>query len=184
MKRLLLCSGGLDSVAVALVERPYGILFVDYGQPAAVPERASAQRVALYLGAKFFAIEIKPSPYTAAMHSGWMPARNGLLARLAVPLALSIGCPVILFGFVDEQSNPFPDTTSKWIRKVNKELRQEGIPLLIDAPYAKLTKRELVRLVVPHRRPLLYQSHSCIYPTPCLKCPKCVERIEALESIR
>ncbi len=183
VRQLLLCSGGLDSVAVGLVWGADAVVFVDYGQPCAREERVGARRLAKTIGAPFHTITIRPSPYDEQMVRGWMPARNGLLLRVAAPIALREECQAIVFGFVYDQQQ-FPDTTAEWLVYTTYELAASGVPIVVAAPALFLSRHQLLKNVPPHHLNLLLSTHSCFYPQPCGKCPKCRERHRALKRVK
>lgn len=93
---LVLLSGGIDSAAVAnFLKKGHSVegLFVDYGQAAQDFEKCASHAVAELLNIKVTEAAIAT---TRAFTTGEIPARNGLLAMLALLAVMTttrLACP-------------------------------------------------------------------------------------------
>src|SRR4051812_5109212 len=97
LKRLLLLSGGMDSIALAWAIRPDLSLTIDYGQLAAPGEIRAAKAVCAELGLGHKVLKIDCSgigsgdmagarPSEVAPVSEWWPFRNQLLVTMGAAL--------------------------------------------------------------------------------------------------
>jgi 7-cyano-7-deazaguanine synthase len=79
--------------------------------------------------------------------------------------------------------NPFPDATPQFFSAMQAALSLGlAAPIAIEAPFAAMTKAEVVRLGVALGVPL-HLTLSCMQPrdgTPCEACSKCRERGDSL----
>lgn len=85
MKALVLLSGGLDSAACLFFHRSRGdevaALYVDYGQPAAIPESRAATSVARRFGAQLEVVTLR-TPQIRTNRE--VPGRNAALLSIAL----------------------------------------------------------------------------------------------------
>ena len=109
----ILLSGGVDSAAVAAIERPALAVGIDYGQQCAIAELTRSEAaVAVALQIPFIAVRAncsdigsgdlsrRPALTGIAPSREWWPFRNQLLATLAAPIVLERGIGLIMFGTV------------------------------------------------------------------------------------
>jgi 7-cyano-7-deazaguanine synthase len=93
-------------------------------------------------------------------------ARHGIARVLIGPLA----------------GNPFPDATPQFFQAMQTALGLGlAAPILIEAPFAAMTKADVIRLGVSLGVPL-HLTISCMRPRAgrsCGACSKCRERVEA-----
>jgi 7-cyano-7-deazaguanine synthase len=212
MGAVVLLSGGLDSTVAAALHRQAGGspglgLFVDYGQRAAVPERAAALAVGRALG--FPVVETSlallaaetttalvargaalPHPAPEALDSDaaretaaavWVPNRNGVLVNLAAALAEARGLREVVVGFNAEEAATFPDNGAAFVERVNAalELSTRGTVRVV-APVLGASKAELLALGRQAGAPVEL-AWSCYEagPLPCGCCVSCRRRERA-----
>jgi 7-cyano-7-deazaguanine synthase len=133
---------------------------------------------------RHWAIEGRPPAYHTPDEDVYLPGRNViLLGKAAVYCAVS-GITRLLLGTLGH--NPFPDATAEFRSSMAAALsRGLAQPLQIDAPYATISKAEVIRrgaaLGVPFELTL-----SCMNPVSgaqgpqhCGLCSKCRERHDA-----
>lgn len=204
---LVLLSGGLDSVAALLLECRWGpdcveALFIDYGQPMALRERAAAREAASAVGVPLHFMNIReafqavtgslmaspPSGRDAAgRDTAFLPGRNALLLSVAASLAAQRwpnGARLIV-GFNRGDADGFPDCRGEFIDQLTDALQLGGSNVRIYAPWVTHTKRQIVDWVKreePSRLHLLRGSWSCYSADgPCGRCTACVTRAAALD---
>lgn len=191
MKRLLLFSGGIESIALAFMERPELLLFVDYGQAPARGERRAARTAAGSLGIEFFEVKVDclsigsgdlaGAPASGlATTSDWWPFRNQLLVTVAATFAVGQNVNEILIGTVvgDEI---FKDGSSEFVSQMSALLAVQEGGLGLEAPAIEWTTSELIRRsCVPLS--LLAWAHSChVNEWGCGFCRGCQKRRVVLE---
>lgn len=180
MKRALLLSGGMDSVALAYWLRPDIAVTIDYGQKPAQAEIAAACAIAEQLRITHAVVKVDCSSLGSgdltgteavahAPSSEWWPYRNQLLITLAAMRCASLGVGELMLGTVKSDGHhadgtpPFVDAMDRLVRM------QEGGPK-ITAPGIDYTTANLVRQSgIP--RELLAYAHSC--HTSNLGCGTC-----------
>ena len=189
--RLMLLSGGLDSAAVACLERPERALFIDYGQRPAAAERTAARAVVSHLGITLdeLAIDLasvgsgslvdQPQP-AAAPTEEWFPYRNQHLVTIAAAHAVNKGLGTIILGAVAGDGERHADCTPLFVSMANALVGvQEGCVRVI-APHVLTSPRKLLqRSGLPIE--LLRQTHSCHTGNhACGSCSGCMRRSEIL----
>lgn len=133
--KILLFSGGIDSTAIAWLEKPDALLFIDYGQLPAPGELRAATAIASAFG---LPLEVRRAPLqsfgtgtlaglprpTAATPEFW-PFRNQMLITLAA-MAYADREPLeILIGTVASDA-VHPDGRVEFIDGMNKLLGAQG----------------------------------------------------------
>lgn len=118
--------------------------------------------------------------------STYVPFRNGLFLSTAASIALSKGCQVIYYGAHsdDAAGNAYPDCSDVFNNAMNEAIYEgSGHQLRVEAPFVKLTKKDVVRrgleLKVPYEL-----TWSCYEggDKPCGKCGTCIDRAKAFEA--
>ena len=169
---IVLCSGGLDSVTTAfyvkkrLSHEGVIILFFDYGQRALKKERECAKNCARELGCEFKEITLgelgklsgslinkkgkvkrlsrKDLKDTSKEEAKWyVPCRNLIFLSYAFAFADKLGDCDIFVGFKCEGKESFPDTTPKFVKKMNL-LCRKGVRII--APLIKKDKEDIILL--------------------------------------
>jgi 7-cyano-7-deazaguanine synthase len=144
---IVLLSGGLDSgvAAACFLRQPQAqlraALCFDYGQRAAVPERAAATALARRWGVPLHTIALPwlgalaaqtgsrllpgtgALPAATAAHPGddasaravWIPARNAVFVAIAAAHAEALGAACVVAGFNREEAATFPDNSAAFL---------------------------------------------------------------------
>jgi 7-cyano-7-deazaguanine synthase len=125
-----------------------------------------------------------PPAYDTPDEDVYLPGRNVILFSKAAVFCAAAGIPRLVTGTLN--GNPFPDATPAF-RQTMAAALSIGLahPLEIDAPYAELSKAEIVRR--GQRAGLPFElTLSCMDPQPgldrprhCGRCSKCRERHDA-----
>jgi 7-cyano-7-deazaguanine synthase len=203
----VLLSGGLDS-AVLLAEeaaaRPVQPIYVSaglaweaaeraavdafleaLGRPAVAPLAAIAVDMRDVYSRSHWAVEGRPPAYHTPDEDVYLPGRNIVLFSKAAILCAARGIGRLVIGTLDH--NPFPDATPVFRETLSRALSL-GLAhrLTIDAPYARLSKAEVVRRGVKVGAPMAL-TLSCMnpiftvgrFPRHCGLCSKCRERHDA-----
>jgi len=117
LERLLLLSGGMDSIALAWALRPKLCLTIDYGQLAAPGETRAAAATCTELGLRHRMLRVDCSalgsgdmagtpPSSIAPVTEWWPFRNQLLITMGAALAVKEGLDAVVIGTVaNDQSH-------------------------------------------------------------------------------
>jgi 7-cyano-7-deazaguanine synthase len=131
-----------------------------------------------------WAIVGRPPAYHTPDEDVYLHGRNIVLLAKAGVYCATAGLDRLVLGTLDH--NPFPDATPEFRRAMNLALT-EGLnhALAIDAPYAKVSKTEVVRRGAALGLPLEL-TLSCMNPVVtgqgvrhCGVCSKCRERHDA-----
>lgn len=203
-KALVVCSGGLDSTAVAGFVRnrhfTTTLLHFDYGCKATDREIESIKQIAKFLECdyKILPIEYKHFHGQSTLFKednietgkagveyalDWVPARNTLMLASAAAYAEAHNYGHIYLGTNLEESGAYPDNEEQYIRDFNKMMYgvvNEGKKIEIKAPLGGLMKREIVSFGVEHNSPL-HLSYSCYNGRDkhCGACGPCYMRQKA-----
>lgn len=193
MKKLLLLSGGLDSAAVAIMERPAEALFIDYGQKPAQGERAAALQIARTLDLPFSELTVDCSGIGSGLLAGqdpsmlaptdeWWPFRNQLLVTLAAGWSIDRGFRTILLGTVASDGARHTDGSTDFVASLDKLVAMQEGSIRVHAPAIEMSS---VDLVVNSRitKSIIGWTHSCHrQKLACGACPGCVKRLQVLEA--
>lgn len=115
--------------------------------------------------------------------STYVPFRNGLFLSTAASIALSQSCQVIYYGphADDAAGNAYPDCSVEFNEAMAQAIYLgSGKQLRIEAPFVKMTKKDIValgtRLGVPYEL-----TWSCYVgsASPCGQCGTCRDRAAA-----
>lgn len=118
--------------------------------------------------------------------STYVPFRNGLFLSSAASIAISKECNVIYYGAHSDDAAGFayPDCSQDFVDHMNKAIYEgSGHQLKLEAPFASLTKKDIVRLGIDLKVP--YElTWSCYEGNdkPCGKCGTCIDRQAAFEA--
>ncbi len=191
---LLLLSGGLDSTALAAMDRPEGCLFINYGQMAAEAERRAATQVALELGLRLDTVDIatgrlgaglmaegsEPAREQPEVSPEWWPFRNQLLITVGASWAVTRGYSKVLIGTVASDVSRHRDGSAEFITAMDHLVAMQEGGLRVAAPARHLTTAELIK-VSGVGDEVLGWTHSCHRANlPCARCPGCMGRATAL----
>jgi len=183
MKRAILLSGGLDSMALAYWKRPDLALTIDYGQVAAESEIEASRAFCKFLEIPHEVLRIdcrsfgsgemsQSTEHPLAPFPDWWPYRNQLLVTLAAIRLIHIGVGEILIGTVKDDVS-FGDGRKPFLRALDRVLACQEGRMRLSAPARSLRPLDLIRR---SRIPLglLALAHSCNSGAlPCGKCRSC-----------
>jgi 7-cyano-7-deazaguanine synthase len=204
MVTAVLLSGGMDS-AVLLVEQAADgevqPIYVSVGLAWEEAERAAIGQLLEALApapslrplvelavdmtdvypAAHWARQGRPPAYHTPDEDVYLPGRNVILLGKAGVFCAAAGIGRLVLGTLDH--NPFPDATPAF-RAAMQSALSLGLdhPLIIDAPYARTSKTEVIRRGLARGVPLAL-TLSCMNPKGsggfflhCGVCSKCRER--------
>lgn len=211
-KSIILLSGGLDSlVSLGTTYKEFNVelaLTFDYGQKSVEQEIVASAKICEHYGIEHKIIKLdwlKEITQTALVSeqeipkttlgdlssqtfveqsatSVWVPNRNGLFLNIAACFADSYDYDYIIFGANREEGQTFPDNTTEFINRINKEFEFSTLKKpKAYAPLINSTKSDIVRSAVMHSVPLEL-TRSC-YSTQnkhCGECESCVRLKRAL----
>lgn len=186
--RLLLLSGGMDSICVASWLRPDAALTINYGQTPAAAELAAAKAVSAALGMPHHVLDVdcavlgsgdlagRPA-LASAPCSEWWPFRNQLLVTLAAMFSAGHGFDRILLGTVASDT-VHKDGTAEFVHQLSALLASQEGGITVEAPAAGLTASELVAESGASRS-LLSWAHSChVSNLACGQCRGCLKHFD------
>jgi 7-cyano-7-deazaguanine synthase len=207
MSTAVLLSGGLDSAVLLVEEAARGQVQPIYVSAGLSWERAERAAVTQYLGAiaakhplpplaslsvdmtdiypaAHWAVQGHPPGYHTPDEQVYLPGRNIILLGKAGVYCASAGIGRLVLGTLDH--NPFPDATPAFRSAMESALSLGlGHRLTIEAPYARVSKTEVIRRGVALGVPLAL-TLSCMNPVEekgraqhCGVCSKCRERHHA-----
>ena len=192
--KLMLLSGGLDSAAVASIERPDRALFVNYGQVPAEAERNAARAIAQHLDLELDEVDVDLSTLGSGLLAGhpqvvgaptpeWFPFRNQHLVTIAAAQALKHDLGAVVLGLVKGDGERHKDGTPEFASMVDTLVRHQEGEVRVLAPYIDARPHELLA-----RSGLgedaMHQTHSCYRSgTACGQCPGCTRRTEVLQRL-
>lgn len=190
--KLMLLSGGLDSAAVAALERPERALFINYGQVPAEAERQAAKAIAQHLDLQLDELDIDLSILGSGLLAGqppvgeaptpeWFPFRNQHLVTIAAAHALKLDLGAVVLGTVKGDGYRHADGMPGFMATLDALVRgQEGglrvlAPHINSLPHVLLARSGLTDDVIN-------QTHSCHAGNlACGECPGCLRRAEVLQ---
>jgi len=202
MSSAVLLSGGLDSAVLLAEEAAQGDvhpIYVSIGLAWEADERDSVARllaagvtgvirplVSLTVDmsdiypATHWAVEGRPPGYHTPDEDVYLPGRNIILLGKAAVYCATARIGRLVIGTLAH--NPFPDATPEFRSTLARALSL-GLDhtLHIGAPFADLSKADVVRLGIARGVPLAL-TLSCMNPTDmrhCGRCSKCRERHDA-----
>jgi 7-cyano-7-deazaguanine synthase len=207
MRTAVLLSGGLDSAVLVAEEAARGQVRPIYVSVGLAWEQAELLTIARLLGsgvygtrveplasltvdmtdvypAGHWAIEGRPPAFHTPDEDVYLPGRNIVLLGKAGVYCASAGIARLVLGTLEH--NPFPDATPAF-RSAMAATLTLGLnrALQIDAPYASVSKADVIRRGLALGLPLEL-TLSCMNPVVaafsaghCGVCSKCRERHEA-----
>jgi len=193
MKRAILLSGGIDSIALSFWKRPEIAITVDYGQVCALAESETSAYIADQLGIEHFLVKVNCRELGNGDLAGkeslllspsreWWPFRNQMLVTFAAMKAIQVGASEIYLGSV--KSDGFHvDGTKEFIDKMDGILRVQEGGICLSAPAIDLTTVELVSSsgVGPD---LLCWAHSChVSDVACGNCRGCYKHQNVMQEL-
>jgi len=193
LKRLLLLSGGMDSIALAWAIRPDLSLTIDYGQLPAAGEIRAAEAVCANLGLDHRVLRIDSSgigsgdmagtpPSKIAPVSEWWPFRNQLLITVGAAFAVKESLDAVVIGTVSNDAS-HADGRPDFFRILDELLGLQEGHIRLEAPSIGETTVELCRRVsVPHS--VLGWAHSChVGSFACGMCRGCSKHRECMREL-
>ncbi|CAI8943111.1 7-cyano-7-deazaguanine synthase [Pseudomonas sp. IT-P4] len=188
LKRGLLLSGGMDSLALAWWIKPDLGITLDYGQLAAEAEISASKVICKRLGIDHHIISIDCRSVgsgdmaggqadTHAPATDWWPYRNQMLVTLGAMKAISLGVNTLYLGTVKSDC-VHRDGSQEFIDAISKLMAIQEGEMTVEAPAINLSTLELVRVSgVP--RDMLAWAHSCHKSTvACGNCRGCNKYFE------
>jgi 7-cyano-7-deazaguanine synthase len=188
MKRALLLSGGMDSLALAWWVRPEIGITLDYGQLAAEAEISASKAICKRLEIQHYVVSIDcralgsgdmagAEADARAPASDWWPYRNQMLVTLAAMKAISLGVTTLYLGTVKSDGS-HRDGTPEFIGAISRLMALQEGGMTVEAPAIELSTAELVRKAgVP--RDMLAWAHSCHKSNvACGRCRGCNKYLE------
>lgn len=183
MKRAILLSGGIDSIALCYWQRPDVALTINYGQLPAKAEIEASAKVCqeLHIQHEIVAVDCRHlgSGDLAGMKSSdispspeWWPYRNQLLVTIAAMKGIHLGVSELLLGSVESDSFHV-DGTSDFYQHIDALMTLQEGAMKISAPAISMMSVELVRASgIPIE--LLSWAHSChVSNVACGNCRGC-----------
>jgi 7-cyano-7-deazaguanine synthase len=193
VKRLLLLSGGMDSIALAWALHPDLCVTIDYGQLSAEGETRAASAVCTELGLRHCVLGIDCSDLGSGEMLGtpsasvspapeWWPFRNQLLITMGAALALKEGLNAVVIGTV-ASDQVHVDGQIEFTEAMNRLLEMQEGHILLQAPGIGETTAQLCRRVgVPHS--ILGWAHSChVGAFACGLCRGCCKHRESMREL-
>jgi len=197
MKRCLLLSGGIDSIALCYWMRPELAVTVDYGQAPAEAEIEASREVCRVLGIQHDVIKAKCSEIglgnmviggtaehasavaTVVPSPEWWPFRNQLLVTIAAARCVARGYGQVIIGTVksDEQHR---DGTIEFVSHLSALLALQEGAVTLAAPAIEMYSVDLIlQSEVPQS--ILCWAHSChTANSPCCNCRGCVKYVQVM----
>jgi 7-cyano-7-deazaguanine synthase len=176
--RVLLLSGGMDSLALDLLWKPDVRLYVDMGTRYAAAERRALSRLDLAIQTVMLPLDRFELP------DGIIPLRNLMLCAIAAQFGDSIALAATAGDRVLDKSEPFAWLTSELLSYLWKRQHwTDGKSVHVALPTKSLSKRELVKRYIDEGGDPLWlaeRSLSCYEPsrddTPCGICKPCLRK--------
>lgn len=193
MRRALLLSGGMDSLALAWWKRPEIAITLNYGQLAAKAEIAASRAICNRLGIEHHIVSVDcrslgsgdmagASADSLAPASDWWPYRNQMLVTLAAMKAISLGVNVLYIGTVKSDEG-HRDGTAAFIEAISHLMMLQEGEMTIEAPAIRYNTAELVQISeIPTT--MLAWAHSCHKAeVACGNCRGCNKYFEVWDEL-
>ena len=193
VKRAILISGGIDSVALTYWKRPEVAFTLDYGQASAGAELRAARKIAELLCIDHHILRVNCSNLGSGVMAGgkpmesspspeWWPFRNQLLATLAGMKAIQMGISELMFGCVKTDGFHM-DGTREFYDQINGlvSMQEGGIKIsvpAIDMESAELVKKSGIDIS------MLAWAHSChVSDFACGDCRGCYKHQTTMQKL-
>jgi 7-cyano-7-deazaguanine synthase len=183
MKRAILLSGGIDSLALCYWQRPDVALTINYGQlPAAAEIEASAMVCQeLHIPHEVVTVDCRhlgSGDLAGTESTGispsreWWPYRNQLLVTIAAMKGIQLGVGELLVGSVKSDSF-HADGTADFYQRIDELMNLQEGEMKVSVPAISMMSVELVRASgIPIE--LLSWAHSChVSDVACGSCRGC-----------
>jgi|SRR5579875_128912 7-cyano-7-deazaguanine synthase len=206
LKAVLLLSGGIDSATLLymMLRRKYEVIALtfDYESEESMEIKA-ARAIAERAGVKHEVHEIEfykslrnsPSSSQAkiidsehGISNAYVPARNIVFFGMAAAVAETNAAELIMSGHNKGDEERFPDTSSKFVRAINRVIElglknKERSPK-VAMPLRRLNKIQVLKKAIRFKVPLEL-TWSCYNngAEPCNLCYGCISRNHAFSSI-
>ncbi|MCU4157453.1 7-cyano-7-deazaguanine synthase [Carboxylicivirga sp. A043] len=194
MKKAVLLSGGMDSIALTYYLKPDFAYTINYGQACAKRELLISEKVCKILNINHKQIDIDCSDlgsgllinqkaHTIAPSKEWWPFRNQLLITLSLMQAIKDQVNEIHLASVKNDSF-HKDGTYEFYKMINAlSIYQEG-SIKVKCETLQYQTHELVlKYNVPHE--LLLLAHSChISNIACGTCPGCKKQLKVKQELK
>lgn len=150
--KLLLFSGGIDSTAIAWIERPDRLLFIDYGQRPAPGERRAAEVISKAIGIRLETRQVSLQSFGTGTLVGkesagpapeFWPFRNQMLITLAAMIYATELPLEVLIGTVATDV-VHPDGRANFLKAISRVLKVQG-EYSVVAPAVHLSSHDLLR---------------------------------------
>jgi 7-cyano-7-deazaguanine synthase len=191
---VLLLSGGLDSTALAALERPTLCLVIDYGQRPAVAEARAADAVtrALDLPLQDLRLDLggigggllqDENPLPGAPCPEWWPFRNQILVTAAAAVALRHRLDAVIVGTVAGDGDRHADGTPAFYEALDRLIALQEGGVRVITPAIGETSTELVARSQLGEDILAWTVSCHRASLPCGHCPGCWKRGRVLASL-
>lgn len=182
-RKLLLCSGGFDSISLLILERAASAdivsLFIDYGQMNVAEERAAARHFCTAFHSELMeaampqafppsglTTEGEIDTYLEGKSRFFLPMRNAVFIALAASWALKMKCSTILVASVEADQTHL-DSGQDFFQQIRTLVAQcTASALTVDFPLAHMRKADVFKAATSHIAPaeLMGRTYSCYYP--------------------
>lgn len=194
--KLILLSGGLDSLACLAWakqrESSISAIFFDYGQPAAVRERAASRDIASRLQVPLTEVRlpltggiVDPAADVAQATACVVPGRNVVMLTCAAAACHAAGGGSVVIGCCKADAAAFPDCRPETLARLEETFALAGLRVAIEAPMLRSEKADVVRFL---RQQGLYElmaiSSSCYAGTDCGRCYACITKQKGIEEVK
>lgn len=194
MKRAVLLSGGMDSIALTYHLKPEIAYTINYGQASADRESYISKKVCQILGIEHKQIDIdcktlgsglliNQDPHTIAPSNEWWPFRNQLIITLGLMQGIKDQINEIHLALVKNDSF-HKDGTKEFYNMINQlSAFQEGNIEVKCQTIPFHTHELVINYKVPFE--LLLLAHSChVSNIACGKCPGCQKQLRVKQELK
>ncbi|WP_460847479.1 7-cyano-7-deazaguanine synthase [Phytohabitans suffuscus] len=191
---VLLLSGGLDSTALAALERPTLCLVIDYGQRPAIAEARASEAVTNALGLPLQHLRLDlgdtgggllrdDTPLPDAPSPEWWPFRNQILVTAAASVAVRNSLHTVIVGTVLDDRDRHADGSPAFYEALDRLFAlQEGAVRVVTPAINETTTALVDRSGLGED--ILAWTVSCHRASlPCGQCPGCWKRARVLSSL-
>lgn len=193
-KSCILLSGGLESTAIAYLERPEYAITIDYGQICAKSEIRASKKICDELELKHHVLKCDISnlgfgelfkKHTSELNQfvDWMPFRNQFILTLGCIECVKLNSNKLLIGTVTDD-NIYSDGKAIFFEKFNELLSLQEGSIEIVTPGLQLSSIELL-LKSNINIDLLMWTHSCTRSEfSCGECRSCLKRETIITNLK